>query len=106
MQQNIQLSKDDGMLLADPSSYRRLIGRLIYLTITRPNFSYSIQLLSQFMNKSRQPHLEAIQRVLRYFKSAPSQGVFFSAKSNLHLKAFTDSDWTGCLDTRRFVTEY
>ena len=74
------------------------------MTITRPNLAFSVHILSQFMDKPRQPHLEAAHRVLRYIKQAPAQGLIFSAKSDFHLKAFLDLDWAGYLDTRRSIT--
>jgi hypothetical protein len=49
MDSNLRLSKHEGLLLDDPTSYKRLIGKLLYLTITRPDLVYSIQVLSQFM---------------------------------------------------------
>jgi hypothetical protein len=50
-EQNLKLSKDEGVLLSDATSYRRLVSRLIYLTITRPDLAFSVQILSQFMDK-------------------------------------------------------
>ena len=63
MEASLKLSKDDGELLHDAGMYRRLISRLLFLTITRPNITYSIHKLSQFMSKPRKPHLKAAYRV-------------------------------------------
>ncbi|KAF5471676.1 hypothetical protein F2P56_008449 [Juglans regia] len=104
MAQNVKFSSTEGELLADPSSYHRLIGRLIYLTISRPDLAYAVQVLSQYMDKPRQPHLDAVHRVLKYLKGTPGHGTFFSVTSDIHLKAFCDSDCAGCVDTRKSVT--
>lgn len=106
MEQNIKLTPIDGVVLNDPTKYRRLVGRLIYLTVTRPNFVYSVQTLSQFMHEPQRPHWDAAMRVLRYIKGTPSQGLLFSSTDNLTLKAFCDSDWGGCHTTRRSVAGY
>ncbi|GJU16928.1 RmlC-like cupins superfamily protein [Tanacetum coccineum] len=102
----IKINHDDGDPLDDPTQYRALVGKLLYLTITRPDISYAAQTLSQFIQASRTPHLKALVKVLKYLKSCPGQGLIFQANSTLNLKAFCDSDWASCSFSRRSVTGY
>lgn len=69
--------KDDGTPLSDSESYKRLIGKLIYLTTTRPDLSYVVQQLSQFMTCPTSLHYAATIRVLRNIKSSPFVGLYF-----------------------------
>jgi hypothetical protein len=92
MEPNIKFPATEGALLEDPTVYRRLVGRLLYLTTTWPDLTYSVHTLNQFMQSPRQPHMAAALRVLRYIKSAPGQGLFFPFSSTCHLKAFCDFD--------------
>lgn len=105
MEQNVKLS-DEGELLKDPSPYRRLVGRLIYLTITRPDITYSVHILSRFMHAPRKPHMKAAMQILRYLKNNSCQGLFFSSQNDLSLRAFCDSDWGGCPISRKSTTGY
>ncbi|KAL5579098.1 hypothetical protein UlMin_011540 [Ulmus minor] len=46
MEQNLSLSKDKGEFISDPATYRRLVGRLIYLTLTRPDLVHAVHILN------------------------------------------------------------
>ncbi|PKI77175.1 hypothetical protein CRG98_002457 [Punica granatum] len=91
IKQRHRLSTSSSDLLSDPRKYRRLIGRLIYLTITWPEISYSLHILAQFMQEPRQEHWDAAIGVLHYLKQSPGQGIFLRPTS-LKLEAFCDSD--------------
>lgn len=106
MEQNLALTQSDWELPHGSSSYKRLVGRLIYLTITRPDLVYYVHVLSQFMGKPRVPHLEAAYIVLTYLKQTPGQGILLSSISTFQLKAFCDANQARCKDTRRLVTRY
>lgn len=91
MEQNLHLTKSDGVLLSNPSFYRRLIGKLLYLTLTRPDLTYSIHDLSQFLDQPHASHLHAVHRILHYIKAYASQGLLFSSTSTIHLIYFSYS---------------
>ncbi|XP_019255211.1 PREDICTED: uncharacterized protein LOC109233803 [Nicotiana attenuata] len=101
-----KLSANEGSLLPDPSYFRKLVGKLNYLTNTRLDISYSVQCLSQFMQNPREPHLRAAYHVLRYLKGDPNFGIFLSNSNDYNIQAFCDSDWAACPDSRKSVSGY
>jgi len=94
MLHTIKLSTTKGTPLGDAEStaYRRLIGRLIYLTNTRPDISFSVNHLSQFVSHPTSEHHQATIRILRYLKRTPGTGIFLHSQSLIQLKAYSDSD--------------
>ncbi|XP_019266133.1 PREDICTED: uncharacterized protein LOC109243629 [Nicotiana attenuata] len=71
-------------LLPDPTSYQQLVGKLLYLTMTRPDIAYVVQNLSQFMQKPKKSHMEGALRVVRYLKNAPGiNGLLITTHSAL-----------------------
>ncbi|KAL9859438.1 putative RNA-directed DNA polymerase [Arabidopsis thaliana] len=106
MTPNIRLSKNDGLLLEDKEMYRRLVGKLMYLTITRPDITFAVNKLCQFSSAPRTAHLAAVYKVLQYIKGTVGQGLFHSAEDDLTLKGYTDADWGTCPDSRRSTTGF
>ena len=99
MVQNLKLDPDDGDILEDPSLFRILMGRFLYLTITRPDLMYSVKKLSQFVSNPRKPYLVAAYRILAFLKSSPSKGILLSYNSCFQIEAYCDLEWGGCLTT-------
>ena len=104
--QNHKLGRADGPFLADPETYRRLVGRVIYLAATQPDLTYSIHVLSQFMNKPRQEHWLAALKVVRYLKGITEQGILLRDDSPMHVTGWCDSDWGGFTLSRRSLTSW
>ncbi|RVW79103.1 Retrovirus-related Pol polyprotein from transposon RE1 [Vitis vinifera] len=100
----LELRKEEGDLLADPSLYRKLVGSLVYLTITRPDISFVVQQVSQFLQTPRHLHLAVVRRIIRYVQGTSTRGLFFLAGNSTRLAAYSDADWAGCADTRRSIT--
>ena len=103
---HLKLTPDKGDPLPNPVIYQRLIGKLIYLTITRPDLAFSVQLLSQFMQAPTTVHFQTAKRLLRYLVGTSSQGILLASSSAAHLTAYCDSDWASCPITRQSTSGY
>lgn len=93
-------------LLKEITAYQRLVGKLLYVTITRHGINYDVHALSQFMQMAKKSHWEAVIRLVRYLKVALGQGVLMSSGYTKSLTYWCDSDWVACPNTRRSVTGY
>ena len=78
MDSTVKLDGEHGELFSDVGRYHRLVGKLIYLIVTRPDITYAISMVSQYMHAPRQLHYEAIYRILRYLKGAPGRGLLYN----------------------------
>ena len=103
---NLKLKADEGQVYSDPSHYRSLVGKLNFLTHTRPDLAFTVQHLSQFLQEPREPHFNALVHVLKYVASTVGQGIMLKANEQLTLQAYSDSDWAACLNTRRSISGY
>ncbi|XP_022019011.1 uncharacterized mitochondrial protein AtMg00810-like [Helianthus annuus] len=106
MEPSLKLDKEATRPKVDGGRYRRLVGRLLYLQATRPDITYAVNVLSQFVSDPRQSHLDVVHRVLRYLKATLGQGILLSRENNYKLVGYCDADWLGCPFSRRSRTGY
>lgn len=90
----------------DRGRYQRLVGRLIYLSHTRPDIGFAVSLVSQFMNNPREEHMEAVYRILRYLKLTPGKGLMFRKNNKREIDVYTDADHAGNIMDRRSTSGY
>jgi histone deacetylase 1/2 len=98
------LSANDGTPLSTEEStrYRIIIGGLQYLTMTRPDLSFDVNKVCQYLHAPRCAHWSAVKRILRYVKGTLSHGLLMRPSSTMPLlSAFSDADWAGNPDDRR-----
>eukprot|EP00253_Pinus_taeda_P021917 PITA_21917 len=106
IQQNVKLHNDDGSKEVDATLYRQLVGSLIYLTTTRLDLSFSVSVLSQLMSKPLENIWVAAKGVLRYVQGTINIGIKYIYLFDVKLIGYSDLDWAGYLDDRRYITGY
>jgi len=106
MERHIDLKNDDSLLIKNPTFYRKMVGKMIYLNITRPDLSFTVNWLSQFMHEPKEVHLKVLFKLIRYIKNAPGQGLLYSKNGNMVVKGYCDADWAACQISRKSLTGF
>ncbi|XP_019177892.1 PREDICTED: uncharacterized protein LOC109173091 [Ipomoea nil] len=88
-------SSDSVVSYADPTQYRSLVGAVQYLTVTRPDLSFTVNRVCQHMHSPTTEHWAMLKRVLRYVKGTLHFGIFIRPSSFVAVHTFSDSDWAG-----------
>jgi hypothetical protein len=98
-----KLKIGSGNLLSseDATRYRSIVGALQYLTLTRPDLSFSVNKVCQFLHAPTTDHWTAAKHILRYVKHTLGYGLKITKSSSMLVNAFTDSDWASDPDDRR-----
>lgn len=92
-------------LMKDPALYRSIAGALQYLTLTRPDLAFAVNLACQYMHSPTEAQFVALKRILRYIKGTLSYGLHIR-DGPLRLSAFSDADWAGDTVDRRSTTGF
>ena len=106
MDSTVKLEESDGSPPVDKGRYQCLVGKLIYLSHTRPDIGFSVSMVSQFMNNPTEKHMTAVTRILRYLKMTPGKGLFFQRTTKKEIEIFSDADWAGSVTDRRSTSGY
>jgi len=106
LNQNGKLSADASEVLEDATMYRKIVGSLIYMTITRPDLNYTVGLESHFMQVPRTPHLDGVRHTLRYVSATADYGLFYEASTELQVHGYIDVDWAGTISDRRSTSGF
>ena len=102
----LKLSKEGEGKLVNSTIFRSLVGKLMYLTSTRPDIVYAVSLVSRFMEKPYSNHWEVAKRILRYVRGTIDYGIFYKANTLVDLIGYTDSDLAGSIDDSRSTSGY
>jgi len=90
----------------DATRYRSIVGGLQYLTLTRPDLSFAVNKVCQYLSQPTNEHWEAVKRILRYVKGTLSTGLRIRKSPSTGVGIFTDADWAGCIDDRRSTSGF
>jgi len=95
MEANVDLWSDDSQTLDDLGKYRRLIGKLIYLTVTKSDITFAVGVLSRFMHQLRETHWSAALRILAYIKSCLGKGLVYRKHRHVRISGYFNSGYAG-----------
>ncbi|GKB58111.1 retrovirus-related pol polyprotein from transposon TNT 1-94 [Tanacetum coccineum] len=90
------LGPDLASKLVNETSYRGMIGSLMYLTATRPDIQFSTVLCARYQSNRKESYLTTMKRILKYLKGTPTLSLYYPKCSDFDLKRYSDSDYAGC----------
>jgi len=96
--------ESNGKALDSPSHYQKLVGKLIYLTITRPDIAFAVSLVSQHMHAPTIQHLGMVKHILQYLKGSTGRDIVMNNNGHTNIMGYSDSDWAGNALDRRSTT--
>jgi len=106
MDPNTKLLSNQGKPMSDPEQYRKLVGKLSYLTVTCLDISFVISVVSQFLNSPCKDNCNIVIRILKYIKGSPKKGLLYGSNNHTRFVCYSDVDWVGSPFDRRSTFEY
>ena len=105
MASGVHLTRE-GEIFEDPERYRRLVGKLNYLSVTHPDIAHLISVVSQYMSAPTVDHWAAVEQILCYLKGALGCGILYSNHGHNRIECFSDTDWAGSKEDKRSTSRY
>ena len=96
----------EGTEMADQKRYRRMVGKLIYLSHTTPDIAYAVGVVSKLMHRPQVEHMVVALKILRYLKRTSSKGILYTRNENFDLVGYTNADRAGDRDDRKSTSRY
>jgi len=106
MEINVDLWFDGSHSLDDPERYRRLIEKLIYLTVTRSDITFAVGVLSRFMHQRKEVYWTIALRILAYVKSFLGKSLLYKKHGYVRIFRYFDFDYAGDKGNRKSTTGY
>ncbi|KAA0064035.1 gag-pol polyprotein [Cucumis melo var. makuwa] len=102
----VKLTKDTEGAEVDHKLYRSIVGSLLYLTASRPDIAYAVEICARYQADPRITHLEAVKRILKYVHGTSDFGMMYSYDTTPTLVGYYDVDWASSADDRKIEAEY
>ena len=106
MSTTCNLSKFEGADFSDPQLYRSTVSALHYLGFTHPDIVFAVHCVSKFMHQPKDPHWQAVKRILRYLKHTVGYDLHLKSLSDHSFHAYSDADWALDKDDKRSIGVY
>ncbi|XP_050258879.1 uncharacterized mitochondrial protein AtMg00810-like [Quercus robur] len=101
MSSSVKLGFDLASVEVDLTLYRSMIGSLLYLTMSRPNIAFSVEVCAHFQAAPKKSHLTSVKRIICYVNGTSNYGIRYSRDSNDCLAGYSNADWAKCVDDRK-----
>nr|XP_043639429.1 secreted RxLR effector protein 161-like [Erigeron canadensis] len=102
----IKLTADDESGRVDVTRFKQVVGSLMYVTVTRPDIQFAVNMVSPFSAAPTESHYAAAKRIIRYLKGTTDLGIWYDRGGEKKLEVYTDSDFAGDVDSRKSTSGY
>ena len=98
--------RETGTPPVDATLYKRIVGKLLYLTRTRPDIAFATNQASRYMHEPQELHMAVLKGILRYLKRYPSFGIYYVKGEDDNLQGYFDANYAADLDERISTSAY